>query len=357
MTIFRGYEHVPTPNPSFRETRRDTLNFELCGGEPHSHDEVELDPIAKMYHFPAKVARRVVTSTRTRKEDVMTSQDNAAGDSREDTTQDRHERPWQRKESFSTTRPVQVNIVTRSGDVTVLAHEGQNLEVTLSAGSSKYEYSLDVAEITFDAESGYLDIRSQPHDFDGSLRSLSKAVKKSWFDFGSSDPDVIVVVPVGSSLDAKTMSGNISIHGSLGEVNVSSISGDVLATDSCDALAARTTSGDVNTGRARDVLKCHSVSGDIKCLGVASRTEINSASGDIAISADQPGNVTVKSVSGDVKVRVARGLAVDINGNSISGDLGTNIDLDATGDAKSDEEVITIKITTVSGDIRIDKAS
>jgi DUF4097 and DUF4098 domain-containing protein YvlB len=357
MTIFRGYEHVPTHSTSFRETRRNTLNFELCGGEPHAHDEVELDPIAKMYHFPAKIARKVVTSTRTRKEDVMTSQDNEAGNSRKDDTQDRRETPWQRRESFSTTAPVQVNIVTRSGDVTVLAHDGRSLEVTLSAGSSKYEQSLDAAEITFDVENGHLNIRSQPHDFDGSLRSLGKAVKESWFDFGNSDPDVVVVVPVGSSIDAKSMSGNVTVHGSQGEVNVSSISGDVTATDSCESLTARTTSGDVNSGRVRDVLKCHSVSGDINCLGAASRTEVNSASGDITLSADQPGNVTVKSVSGDVKVRVARGLAVDVNGNSVSGDLGTNIDLDAAGDAQSDEEVITIKITTVSGDIRIDKAS
>jgi hypothetical protein len=37
--------------------------------------------------------------------------------------------------------------------------------------------------------------------------------------------------------------------------------------------------------------------------------------------------------------------------------MGTNIDLDATGEASSDEEVIFIKVHTVSGDIRIDKAS
>ncbi len=37
--------------------------------------------------------------------------------------------------------------------------------------------------------------------------------------------------------------------------------------------------------------------------------------------------------------------------------MGTNIDLDATGEASSDEEVIFIKVRTVSGDIRIDKAS
>jgi hypothetical protein len=37
--------------------------------------------------------------------------------------------------------------------------------------------------------------------------------------------------------------------------------------------------------------------------------------------------------------------------------MGSNIDLDSSGDAKADEEALYIKVNTVSGDIRIDKAS
>ena len=56
-------------------------------------------------------------------------------------------------------------------------------------------------------------------------------------------------------------------------------------------------------------------------------------------------------------VTVTRGLAVDVNGNTVSGDMGTDIDLSGSGDSRDDEELIYIKISTVSGDIRIEKAS
>ena len=119
----------------------------------------------------------------------------------------------------------------------------------------------------------------------------------------------------------------------------------------------RTASGDVRTGHVRANLSCRSASGDVECIGSTTRTEIISASGYVIVSAEQAGEVVVKAVSGDVHVRVARGLAVDVNGNTVSGDMGTNIDLDASGDAKSDEEQVYNKISTVPGDIRIDKAS
>jgi DUF4097 and DUF4098 domain-containing protein YvlB len=67
--------------------------------------------------------------------------------------------------------------------------------------------------------------------------------------------------------------------------------------------------------------------------------------------------LTVKVVSGDVAVAVARGLAVDINGTTVSGNLSSNIDLDASGDAASEVDEISIKVTTVSGDIKINKAN
>jgi DUF4097 and DUF4098 domain-containing protein YvlB len=287
----------------------------------------------------------------------MTNENNDANETPNGSKVRRRETQWQRSETFSDVSAVDVSVVTRSGDVTLHAIDGDTLEVTLSADSSKNEYLLETAQISFDADNKHLVIRTQPNGSDGSSRSFGKMAKKSWFDFGGSDLDVFVTLPTGSSLSVKTISGDVSIHGAVRDVGVSSISGDVSANGSCDALEVKTTSGDVTTGKVRDKLKCRSVSGDVKCLGAAATTDINSASGDINLWANQPGDINVKSVSGDVKIRVARGLVVDINGNSVSGDLGTNIDLDSSADGVSDEEVIAIKITTVSGDIRVDKAS
>jgi len=262
----------------------------------------------------------------------------------------------ERTESFSPTGPVRARIATKSGDVSVRTVDGNELEVTLRASSSKYEHLLELATIRFDATNNVLEIESQPGVFSGSLRGVRDATK-SWFDFGGSDLDVFVTLPRDSSLDVKTMSGDALLHGDLNDVDVASASGDVNASDSCRTLVVKTASGDVVTGKVLDVLKCHSASGDVRCRGAATKTDIASASGDVTLTGERPGSVVVKVVSGDVHISVARGLVVDVNGNTVSGDLGSNIDLDASGGNVSDEDVLFIKVNTVSGDIRVDKAT
>ena len=261
----------------------------------------------------------------------------------------------ERYEVFSPSGPIRAKISSKSGDIAVKTIEGNTLEVTLTASSAKFDYLLEDAEVRFDATSNQLDIRTQPRDRIGMSRDKS-GKKKSWFDFGGSDLDVLVVLPKGSSLEIKTVSGDASLEGPFGDVSVSSVSGDVTVSEPCDSLDVKTASGDVETGAVRATLKCHSASGDVECLSAAAKTDIASASGDVSITVAQPGHVSVKVVSGDVHVAVARGLAIDVNATTVSGDMSSNIDLDATGDAASDAEEVTLKINTVSGDIRIEKA-
>jgi DUF4097 and DUF4098 domain-containing protein YvlB len=259
----------------------------------------------------------------------------------------------ERKESFISSGPVRAKIATLSGDITVHASEGPELEITLSATSSKYHYLLGAAEIKFDAADNQLDVRTRARS---GLSRGKDGKKKSWFDFGGSDLDVFVVLPQGSTLQIKTISGDSSLEGPFDDIDVSSISGDVGVIESCNSLDVRTASGDVGVGPVDTVMKCRTASGDVQCLSAAAKTEIVCASGEVNIMANQPGQLTVKVVSGDVHVSVARGLCVDVHGNTVSGEMSSDIDLDATGDTSTNEEEIAIKITTVSGDIRIDKA-
>jgi len=360
---------LPLPVPGFalpetyRAARHDSLNFEACGGERHSRDDFALRPYGQMIFFPAKVAKRVIERF-NRKEGNMSDHDEATSQSREATSQSRKasasragagER--QRKETFVSSGPVRAKVSTRSGDVTVHVGKGHELEVTLSVNSAKNEHLLELAEVRFDAKSNELEILTQPAHGTASKHGVRVGSKMKWFDFGRSDLDVLVVLPQQSSLEVSTVSGDLVAYGSLDHVEVSSASGDVRLNDSSTTLDVRTASGDVKTGRVLESLKCKSASGDVDCLGAASKTEIMSASGDVVVSADRPGDVLVRAVSGDVKVRVARGLSVDVNGQTVSGEMGSNIDLDASGDAMDDEDALYIKVNTVSGDIRIDKAS
>ena len=68
------------PHETYRRARRDTLNFEACGGERHSRDDFALRPYGQMIYFPAKVARRVIERF-NRKEINMSDHDEATSQS------------------------------------------------------------------------------------------------------------------------------------------------------------------------------------------------------------------------------------------------------------------------------------
>ncbi|HEY5266880.1 MAG TPA: DUF4097 family beta strand repeat-containing protein [Acidimicrobiales bacterium] len=341
---------------SYQSGRHDTLNFESCGGETHSSDDVASRPLAQILQFPIRVAEWITVRI-NRKENQMTNEHETSTTSTSGGSSPRSSTDGQRVESFTPTGPVWASINTQSGDVVVRASDVNELKVTLSVRSSKNAYLLEHADVTFDTASNVLSIHTLPRGISFSSRGLRVGPKKSWFDFGNSDVDVLVEVPKETSLEVATVSGDTSLHGSLGSVKVKSMSGDVSARDSSKTLDVQTASGDVNSGHVVSLLKCKSASGDVVCSSAAVTTEIYSASGDVELVADQPGKIVVRNVSGDVSVRVARGLAVDVSGDTVSGDMGSNIDLDAKGDGANDDEVIVIKISTVSGDIRIDKAS
>jgi DUF4097 and DUF4098 domain-containing protein YvlB len=342
---------------NYLDVRRETLNFEASGPEHHvTESTASATPAqvpAQVLAFPG-ATRSWITVNIHRKDIPMTDSPNEGFTERRMSKSSGTSE--ERVETYSPTGPLHVRVVTQSGDIMVRASDSPKVEVTLRASSPEYGYLLDSADVIFDPASNTLTIRTLPKGVSISSRGLRIGPPRSWFDSGSSDIDVRLEVPRGTSVDATTVSGDTTLIGSLGVVSVKSVSGDVIARDTSDALDVQTASGDVVSGHVLTSLKCKSSSGDVVCQGAAVDTEIMSASGDVVLSADQPGKIVVRNVSGDVVVRVVRGLAVDISGNTVSGSLDSNIDLDADGDSPSDEELV-IKVTTVSGDIRIAKAS
>ncbi|MGC1239868.1 MAG: DUF4097 family beta strand repeat-containing protein [Acidimicrobiales bacterium] len=331
---------------TYRAAQHDTLNFEACGGEPWSADDLELRPDAKVIPFPMRIAKRVITLNH-RKETRMSKKNSVPEEpeSRRATTSG-----LERRETFVASGPVLATVTSKSGDVKVRTTTGSNLEVTLRATSSS-AHLLDLAEVHFNESTGTLEVRTRDGGGPG-----KKMERGSWFSFGDSDLDVEIVIPDDSALEVDTVSGDTTFDGSFDDVHITSVSGDVRLNADVNAADVKTASGDVDARRVHDTLRCRTASGDVNCESAAQITDISSASGDVRVVAEQPGELSIKVVSGDVLVRVARGLAVDINGNTVSGDMGTNIDLDGGGDSGGSEE-LAIKVSTVSGDVRIDKAS
>jgi hypothetical protein len=248
-------------------------------------------------------------------------------------------------------------VTTASGDVTIGASESTGIEVTLSVKDPSYQRMLDEAVIEFDPNQNTLVVRTRTHENFNAMRGFKAAIRRgSWFEFGGSDPDVHIALPEGSSVEVTTASGDTEIIGTLAKATVTSASGDVSVADEVGVLEMRTASGDVTTAGVRESLTCHSASGDVRCEGAGTTTKIRTASGNVRLSVDVPSDISVRTVSGDVAVTVARGLEVDVDATSISGRLSSTMPLDAST-GESPQDAVSISAKTVSGDVKVSSAS
>lgn len=266
-----------------------------------------------------------------------------------------------RSESFSSTGVVKASLSTRSGDVRVRTHDQLDVRVELSVASAAHEHLLEQVVVAYDGRTNVLDVHAPTREgFENlkGLRDLKDLLKKrSWTELLSHDVDVLVTLPANSSVEVTTASGDTNLDGDLNHVKVTSASGDVVAGREIGSLDVRSASGDVTCVQVRDVLECRSASGDVHCSGSAIDSKVATASGDVVMTLTCAGNVVVRSVSGDVRIAVAGGLDVDVNGSSISGDVTSGILLDDVGDDPTSDNTVHITVSTVSGDLRLDRAS
>jgi DUF4097 and DUF4098 domain-containing protein YvlB len=261
-----------------------------------------------------------------------------------------------RQEIYQASGPVRADVVTKSGDISVQVGSGNEVTVVLKATSGNANALLEGAELHFDEKSNELVIRTQPHDQFDSLAGLTNLFMRS---LRSGDLDVTLTLPEGSSIDVITGSGDTVTRGALADIDVTTGSGDVKVGDTVNSVDVKTGSGDVVTGHIIENFECRCASGDVRCDGAAATTDIHTASGDVVVMAERSGAISIRAVSGDVRINVRPGLVIDVNGTTVSGDMGSAIPLDSdVGEVEGDEsEIVSINVVTVSGDFRISRAS
>ncbi len=263
----------------------------------------------------------------------------------------------ERREVFEATGPGVARVTTSSGDVTIGASDSNTIEVTLSVKDPSHERFLSEAIIEFDRGSNTLVVRTRTHDGFNSMRGFRAAIRRNnWFEFGGSDPDVHIALPEASSVEVTTASGDTEIIGALAKAAVTSASGNVSVADEVGVLEMKTASGDVHTATVRESLTCHSASGNVRCAGAGTLTKIRTASGSVRLAVEVPSDISVRTVSGNVAVTVAKGLEVDVDASSISGRLTSTMPLDGAGGTSSKDSVL-INAKTVSGDVKVSSAS
>jgi len=159
------------------------------------------------------------------------------------------------------------------------------------------------------------------------------------------DTDLIVKVPVGSTLSVNTVSADLIAQGVRGLQRLQSVSGDVRTEASGEDIECRTVSGDVEiTGSGKQgLVSITTVSGDVRANRVAGEVNGSTVSGDFTLGMGETTRSRLRSTSGDLAVtgQLAPDARVDIE--SISGDVR----LDLAGPVAAEFEV-----SSFNGEIR-----
>jgi DUF4097 and DUF4098 domain-containing protein YvlB len=136
--------------------------------------------------------------------------------------------------------------------------------------------------------------------------------------------DLYLRIPEGASVEAETVSADISVSGSRG-----------------DAVILRTVSGDLQVDASPRRAELASVSGDVEFDGEVARSSIETVSGEIVIVGAM-GEVTASTVSGDVSLE---GGEVSLGRfEAVSGDLILSLSLADAGRLTCD---------SMSGDVNL----
>jgi DUF4097 and DUF4098 domain-containing protein YvlB len=191
--------------------------------------------------------------------------------------------------------------------------------------------------------------------------------------FGSAKVSVRISCPHGSDLECDTASADVKAEGTLGAVRLRTASGDAMLQQVAGSLEAKSASGDIRVERVEGGCTLNTVSGDVRLGAGLKEVSVNAVSGDVdlgevggdlivsSVSGDQrvraagPGEVALKAVSGDVIVAIRRGLRVRLDVNSVSGSIGSELEV-SDAPTGTDAPEANLRVRTVSGDVKISRA-
>ncbi|MFL6204901.1 MAG: DUF4097 family beta strand repeat-containing protein [Acidimicrobiales bacterium] len=202
-------------------------------------------------------------------------------------------------------------------------------------------------------------------------REVTVEVPRSWRPGGPPRYDITVRVPVRSTVDVVTASATIDTRGALAAAEAKSASGAITIEQVEGDCRAQSASGHVALGTIGGTVTLKSASGDLHVARAGGRCTARTASGavdvgwagDLVSAVSASGGVTVrdaargevscKSTSGNVAVGVRKGTLVWLDLSTVSGRTISSLRGEAGPAGDGSEDVLTIKASTVSGNITI----
>lgn len=235
--------------------------------------------------------------------------------------------------------------------------KGGNVDVSLNLG--------DVQIITWDKDEVLVQARglySDNEDDNLRITQNGNSIKVS-YDEGWGDADelkFIISVPGSFNVEVRTMSGDISVNGSLkGELNATTSGGDIKLQDVNGRVMVNTSGGDISSGNINGNASFTTSGGDITTGNINGEAEIKTMGGDLRISnvtkklnaKTYGGDIIIGNIGGNADVATYGG---DINVKNVSGDAKLST---SGGDVKLEGATGTVNAKSAGGSLLLKKVS
>jgi DUF4097 and DUF4098 domain-containing protein YvlB len=178
---------------------------------------------------------------------------------------------------------------------------------------------------------------------------------------GNAKADVSIMVPRDVALKFGVVSANGLVSGLTEDARISTVSGDIVVDNVYGDLDLGSVSGEISVRNHYGNITSKSVSGDVTASGEIMKFASNSVSGDVFLDVTgTPDEASVKTVSGDITVRLEAGVPAQYKVNTVSGKLQLD-DSEITGirgqyTGKYGDlhgRWLEFTATTVSGDVAV----
>jgi hypothetical protein len=274
--------------------------------------------------------------------------------------------------TLQVTGPVDLEVFTHSGDVTVRAG---------ASGSVQIHGKIYVGDhwLRGNRESDVHAIEQNPP-----IRQDGNSVRIDYVNMQNISVDYEITVPSETTVRSHSGSGDQTIEGTHGNADIETGSGDVKLTNLTGEVRLHTGSGDVRAHQisgavrggagsgdieieeaAQGDIDLHTGSGNITVRGIQGAFHGEAGSGDITAEGTQSGSWEIRTGSGNVRVRLPSNAAFDADISTSSGtiDVDSPIEMTVQGRVQESRKQIRgkvrgggplLSVKTGSGDIQID---